>query len=138
MDCVCIYGYALFVYIPITVRALTSALPLLIVQILAVIPFDWVRWMLVGIAATISSVFLAGNLFMVRHPPVPDSHAYPDKELKASAKYGLILTAVVVALNVGLALTFKLYFFHLVDAPKSTPTTAPPGTTAPANATLHR
>lgn len=115
MDCVCIYGYALFVYIPITM--------------LAIIPFDWVRWMLVGIAATISSLFLAGNLFM---------------ELKSSAKYGLILTAVVVALNIGLALTFKLYFFHLVDAPKEKPTTAPPTTTPPpttaaaANASLQR
>lgn len=69
MDCVCIYGYALFVYIPITVRGQDQRTPLLIVQILAVIPFDWVRWMLVGIAATISSVFLAGNLFMVRYLP---------------------------------------------------------------------
>lgn len=33
---------------------------------LAVIPFDWLRWVLVGIAAAISSVFLAGNFFAVR------------------------------------------------------------------------
>ena len=43
-------------------------------------------------------------------------------------KYGLIITAIVVALNIGLALTFKLYFFQLADLPP-----APP---APTNGTL--
>jgi len=114
MDCVCIYGYALFVYLPVTM--------------LALIPLDWVRWLLVGVAALVSSLFLAGNLFV---------------ELRSNVKYGLLIAGLVVLFNVGLALTFKLYFFRLVESSGNSGTTVPPttvpGTTPPAttlNATL--
>jgi len=82
IDCLCIYGYALFIFIPIT--------------IVSVAPIEWFRWTMVAAAGAVSTVFLVANLW---------------NELRQNSQYGLIIALVVALLHVGLALTFKLVFF---------------------------
>jgi hypothetical protein len=86
LDALCIYGYALFIYIP--------------AAILSPIPSSIARWILVAIACGISTTFLVGNFF---------------RELKANVKYGLFIVLGIAALHLGLALVVRLYFFQVAD-----------------------
>ncbi|KIK80562.1 hypothetical protein PAXRUDRAFT_833454 [Paxillus rubicundulus Ve08.2h10] len=84
VDALGVWGYALFVWIP--------------VSILCVIPEPITRWVLVGIAFGISGYFLVANAY-----PVLAS---------ADAKATRLLIIVVGALHAGLALSFKVLFFN--------------------------
>jgi len=86
---VCIYGYSLFVFIPIAV--------------LCIIPIDWLRWVLIEVATFDSIVFLVMNFF----PPLIKNNLAESKKVLG----GLIIIAIVSLLHFGLGLTFKLYFF---------------------------
>jgi len=91
LDCLCIYGYALSIYIPVAV--------------ICVAPSEIVRWVIVGVAGLISTAFLVVNFF---------------REIRKENKWGLWIIVVITLLHVGLALTFKLYFFSSLT--KFTPT----------------
>jgi hypothetical protein len=108
------------------------------VQILAVIPSEIVRWVLVGAACLISTAFLVGNFFKVRQwktQPLASrlrssffytvvvvcqfsrctrGDVFGVQELRSNLQYGIWIIAVVGLLHVGLALVFKLYFFRIV------------------------
>uniref|UniRef100_A0A3P8W526 Protein YIPF n=1 Tax=Cynoglossus semilaevis TaxID=244447 RepID=A0A3P8W526_CYNSE len=84
LETVCVYGYSLFIYIP--------------TSILWIIPFEWLRWMLILVAMVISGSVLVLTFW----PAVRDE-----------AK--LIAVATVVAillLHTLLAVGCKMYFFH--------------------------
>jgi len=93
---VCFYGYSLFVFLPIAV--------------LCILPFDWLRWALIGAAVADSIVFLVMNLF----PPLVKNNLEESKKVLG----GVIVIAIVALLHVGLGLTFKFYFFHYTDIQK--------------------
>ncbi|KAG8216083.1 hypothetical protein J3R82DRAFT_8084 [Butyriboletus roseoflavus] len=83
VDALGVWGYALFVWIPVSV--------------LCVIPESITRWVLVGVAFAFSGYYLAVNVY-----PILSS---------ADAKATRLLIIVVAALHAGLALTFKVVFF---------------------------
>jgi len=85
LDVICIYGYSLFVYIPISV--------------VCVIPIAIMQWVLVFAACALSGWFLLSNMF------VPIKNA-------SHLKKGMVIMLVLGALHVGLALMYKLYFFE--------------------------
>ncbi|KAJ7518435.1 hypothetical protein O6H91_21G068700 [Diphasiastrum complanatum] len=78
----CLYGYSLFIFIPASV--------------LSVVPVEIFRWVIVGIAAVMSAIFLALNI---------RSHIKT-----ASDRWFLVVTGSFL-LQLGLALVMKLYFF---------------------------
>lgn len=86
---VCIYGYSLFVFLPIAV--------------LCIIPFEWLRWLLIGLATADSILFLGMNFF----PPLIKNNLAESKKVLG----GVVVIAIVALLHFGLGLTFKLYFF---------------------------
>jgi hypothetical protein len=86
MQLLCIYGYSLFIYFPIAIPC--------------ILPYEWLRWVLVGIACIISTVFLVLNLWI---------------PLRAQLGKALFCLLGIVALHVGLALVFRLYFFSFDD-----------------------
>ncbi|KAJ7083435.1 hypothetical protein C8R44DRAFT_992000 [Mycena epipterygia] len=83
VEAVALWGYAMFVWIP--------------VSILAVIPNSIVRWVLVGIGFGLSGYFLVRNIY-----PILSS---------ADAKATRLFIILIAALHAGLALTFQLLFF---------------------------
>jgi len=83
VEAVAVWGYAMFVWIP--------------VSILCVIPVPILRWVLVGVAFSLSGYFLIANVY-----PILSS---------AEAKPMRLLIIVIAALHAGLALTFKMLFF---------------------------
>uniref|UniRef100_A0A6B2L9W2 Protein YIPF n=1 Tax=Arcella intermedia TaxID=1963864 RepID=A0A6B2L9W2_9EUKA len=83
IDVLCIYGYSLFIYSPIAV--------------LCIINITWVRWLVVGIGCLLSTSFLVVNLWM---------------PLRAKLAHAIPTLLVLACLHVGLALTFRLYFFN--------------------------
>jgi len=83
IEILCIYGYSLFVYIP--------------VALLCIIPFDWVKWMVVGIGCLFSTAFLIVNLWM---------------PLREKLAHAIIILIILALFHLGLALTFLLYFFN--------------------------
>jgi len=78
----CIYGYSLFVYLPIT--------------LLCLIPQTWAKWVFVGVGLALSTGFLVVNLWM---------------PLKEKLGCAFLILLIIAILHVGLALTFRLYFF---------------------------
>ena len=86
LEIVCVYGYSLAIFIPIS--------------ILWIAPYDWIRWVLV-----IIGVFASGSvLAMTFWRAVEDDNR----------KYGITTIAVIVTLHFMLALGFKLYFFTTI------------------------
>eukprot|EP00743_Colponemidia_sp_Colp-15_P001302 GILK01001426.1.p1 GENE.GILK01001426.1~~GILK01001426.1.p1 ORF type:complete len:347 (+),score=49.98 GILK01001426.1:54-1094(+) len=83
---VCIYGYSLFVFVPIT--------------IFAVIPSEVFRWIIVVFGLALSLAFLLGNLWREM-----DQHI----EKKKYMVLGFVLGA-----QIGLILTYKLVFFGYI------------------------
>jgi len=83
VEAVAVWGYAMFVWIP--------------VSILCVIPIPILRWVLVGVAFSLSGYFLIANVY-----PILSS---------AEAKPMRLFIVVIAALHAALALTFKMLFF---------------------------
>jgi hypothetical protein len=86
----CIYGYSLFIFIPIA--------------ILCIIPINLVRWCIISGATALSVLFLLMNFY----PPLL-KNGYEESRQQLLA--GLVTSAIIALLHLGLALTFKLYFF---------------------------
>jgi len=82
IEILCIYGYSLFIYLP--------------VSLLAIVPIDWAKWVCVGIGFVLSTGFLVVNLWM---------------PLRSRLGYAILTLVIIAALHAGLALTFRLYFF---------------------------
>lgn len=82
LQLICVYGYSLFIYIPISV--------LLSIQV------NWFQWMLVIIAA-----FLSGSVLLLTLLP----------PLRLS-RHKLLLIIGIIACHSLLAVGFLLYFFH--------------------------
>jgi len=81
----CVYGYSFFVYIPAS-----------IVMIIPSTKFDWLRWLIIAIAAVFSTLFLVKSYIL---------------PFKVAIKRGFIVLICIAVVNMGLALAFKLYFF---------------------------
>eukprot|EP01102_Stenamoeba_stenopodia_P017123 TRINITY_DN6099_c0_g1_i1.p1 TRINITY_DN6099_c0_g1~~TRINITY_DN6099_c0_g1_i1.p1 ORF type:complete len:337 (+),score=57.08 TRINITY_DN6099_c0_g1_i1:253-1263(+) len=82
-DHLCIYGYSFFVYIPAT--------------FILLIPANWLRWIIMGIAGASSTLFIVKNYYKPYLPAI---------------KKALIVLLVQAALHVALMLTFKFKFFN--------------------------
>lgn len=82
-DHVCIYGYSFVVYIPAT--------------FILLIPANWLRWIIMGIAGASSTIFILKN--------------YSKPYIPAMKKAFLVLL-VQAALHIALVLTFKFKFFN--------------------------
>jgi len=78
----CIYGYSLFIYLP--------------VSIICVVPLTYLRWVMVAVACIVSTSFLVVNSYQV---------------FKQHMKQGFIILVIMALLHVGLALTCQLVFF---------------------------
>lgn len=87
LDILCLYGYSLFVYIPIS--------------FLLLIPSGTVDWILVIIAASLSGAVVAISLW----PLMRDG----------SKKSRLIILTFVILAHVAFSLSFRLYFFESID-----------------------
>lgn len=83
LELVCVYGYSLFIYIP--------------VSILWTIQVNWLQWLLVIVAACIS-----GSVLLLTLMPA----------LKLS-KHKLVLILGIISCHTLLAAGFMLYFFHV-------------------------
>lgn len=83
IELICIYGYSLFVYIP--------------VSILWTIQINWLQWSLVLVAALLSGAVLLLTLMPA---------------LKLS-RHKILLTVAIVTCHFLLAAGFMLYFFHV-------------------------
>ncbi|EFA77607.1 Yip1 domain-containing protein [Heterostelium album PN500] len=109
LDMLCIYGYALFIFIP--------------ASIICLIPVGLVQWIVVGVCTLVSGAFLVTNVFA----PLKGDYT----------KRGLIICGGIAALHLGLALLLKLYFFAnntdgqfvVTPTPSPTPTLTPTTTT---------
>ncbi|KAK5643974.1 hypothetical protein RI129_007819 [Pyrocoelia pectoralis] len=86
LELICVYGYSLFVYIP--------------VSILWSIQVIWLQWMLVLIAAVLSGSVLVLTL-------------YPALQL---SKRKFILVVYVACCHLLLAIGFKVFFFHMPES----------------------
>ena len=88
MRLVCLYGYALTAFVPISV--------------VCMIPSEVVRWMSIAAGAAASSTFLVSNLWAPLGELNPDSTAVSQLPVVAVA---------VLAWNAGLAALLKIFVF---------------------------
>ena len=91
VDVLCIYGYTLSVFVPIS--------------ILCVIPSNLLRWLLILVGGGISAVFLLSNF----HAHLAD--CFPYGEGDAKRKMYLLLGSMGL-FHIVLLVIFKIYFFH--------------------------
>jgi len=91
VELLCIYGYSLSIFIPVSV--------------LWTIQISGLQWFLCGAAFLLSSGVL---VFALWNNSVKDSGVRKN--------FGFVLIAVVIALHLLLALGFMLYFFHVPNA----------------------
>lgn len=84
LELVCLYGYSLTIYIPISM--------------LWMINVDWLRWVLVLVGLVLSSAVLLLALW----PAVKNDEK----------KFAAVALFLVFAFHAGLAIGFRLYFFH--------------------------
>jgi hypothetical protein len=119
VDALGVWGYALFVWIPISVGRLACVNcrgtdePQQ--QMLCVIPESITRWALVGVGFGLSGYYLGANVYPIlssvsRFLIVRDLDV-DLAALQADAKATRLLIIVIAALHAGLALTFKVLFF---------------------------
>ncbi|CAB1342217.1 unnamed protein product [Coregonus sp. 'balchen'] len=101
LETVCVYGYSLFIYIPTSV--------------LWILPFEWLRWLLILVAMVISGSFLVLTFW----PVVRD-------DTKVTA---FTTVATIVVLHALLAIGCKMYFFQTATR-TVTPTVPTPNHTA--------
>merc|ERR1719240_2263874 len=94
VDVLCIYGYTLSVFVPIS--------------ILCVLPSNVLRWLLVLIGGAISAVFLLSNF----HAHLADCFPYGEGDAKRKM---YVLLGSMSALHLVLLILFKLYFFRTRD-----------------------
>jgi len=89
IEAIAIWGYAQFVWIPVSV--------------LCVIPVPILRWVLVLLAFGFSGWFLGSNIY-----PILAS---------AEAKATRLLIIILAAIHLGIAITFKVLFFsyYVID-----------------------
>jgi hypothetical protein len=80
----CIYGYAMTIFIPVSFAC--------------IVPNEYVRWILVGIATLLSGLFLLGNFKATIYAAAP---------ARAS-----MLLLIMAAVHGGMGLALKLYFFQ--------------------------
>lgn len=78
----CLYGYSLFVFIP--------------ASFLSVLPWEIVRWLVVGAASFMSAIFVGGNI---------------RSQIKSASERWLAIVMGTVVLHLALGLVLKLYFF---------------------------
>jgi hypothetical protein len=83
LELICIYGYAMFIFIPISV--------------VCVIPLDGLKWGLSAVAFLCSGLFIVVNVW----PSVS----------QANRGLAVILTGVMLACHLGMTLLFKFFFF---------------------------
>ena len=91
VEVLCIYGYTLAVFVPVSV--------------LCIVPSNALRWLLMLIGGAISAVFLLSNF----HAHLAD--CFPYGEGDAKRKMYLILGSMS-AFHIVLLLLFKIIFFH--------------------------
>ncbi|KAF7327755.1 hypothetical protein MKEN_00355100 [Mycena kentingensis (nom. inval.)] len=103
VEAIALWGYSMFVWIP--------------VSIIAVAPFNSVRWALVGVAFGLSGYFLVRNVYPIL--------------ATAEAKSTRLLIIIIALLHAALALTFKLLFFSYDIVRADTPPAADPVPNAP-------
>ncbi|KAF9107257.1 hypothetical protein BGX27_008809 [Mortierella sp. AM989] len=98
LEMLALYGYALTIWVP--------------VAILSVIPIELARWILLGIGAGLSGVFLIRNMYPVLS--------------RAEAQIAKIILILVILFHGALALVLKYKFFaYSAGAPPSTPPPPP-------------
>ena len=121
----CIYGYSLFIYLPIAVthskykrfsNILISIPPKKVISIFSIGKLSWLSWLLIMSACAWSTLFLVVNFYFT---------------IKPHSNSLLILLLPIILCSVGLALAFKFYLFQfpIFTSPTTAPTAAP--TTAP-------
>lgn len=90
-DVLCIYGYTMAIFVPIS--------------ILCVLPSNPLRWLLVLLGGAISSIFLLSNF----HAHLADCFPYGEGDAKKKT-YSLL--GLMLVFHVVLVFVFKVYFFH--------------------------
>jgi protein YIPF1/2 len=90
VDVLCIYGYTLAIFVPISIAC--------------VIPSEFLRWLLLAIGGGISAIFLLSNF----HAHLAD--CFPYGEGDAKRKMTLLLGAMA-GFHFVLLVIFKIYFF---------------------------
>eukprot|EP00088_Acartia_fossae_P045177 TRINITY_DN4840_c0_g1_i2.p1 TRINITY_DN4840_c0_g1~~TRINITY_DN4840_c0_g1_i2.p1 ORF type:complete len:490 (-),score=122.36 TRINITY_DN4840_c0_g1_i2:342-1811(-) len=93
VELVCVYGYSIVIYIPISILWLIC------------VKFGWVQWILVLVAASLSGIVLFTTIW----PAVRES----------APKSSLLVMVFVLGLHFLLAAGFMLYFFHGSGIPDS-------------------
>mmetsp|Transcript_4517 Transcript_4517/g.7586 ORF Transcript_4517/g.7586 Transcript_4517/m.7586 type:complete len:230 (-) Transcript_4517:545-1234(-) len=91
VDILCIYGYTLSIFVPISV--------------LCVLPSETLRWLMVFFGGAVSGIFLLSNL----HAHLSDCFPYGEGDAKRKM---YILLGGMAAFHMLLLILFKLYFFH--------------------------
>lgn len=91
VDVLCIYGYTLSVFVPISV--------------LCVLPNNFLRWLLVLLGGAVSAVFLLSNF----HAHLADCFPYGEGDAKRKM---YLLLGSMGTFHLVLLFLFKLYFFH--------------------------
>ncbi|KAL1499738.1 hypothetical protein AB1Y20_012425 [Prymnesium parvum] len=90
VDVLCIYGYTLSVFVPISV--------------FCVLPSNLLRWLLLILSGLISGIFLLSNF----HAHLADCFPYGEGDAK---KKTYLILGSMLAFHVGLLIIFKAYFF---------------------------
>lgn len=91
VDVLCIYGYTLSAFVP--------------VSILCVLPSNLLRWLLVLLGGGVSAIFLLSNF----HAHLADCFPYGEGDAKRKM---YLLLGSMGAFHVILVIIFKIYFFH--------------------------
>ncbi|KAF9356618.1 hypothetical protein BGX34_009843 [Mortierella sp. NVP85] len=107
LEMLALYGYALTIWIP--------------VSILSVIPIELARWILLGIGAGLSGVFLIRNMYPVLS--------------RAEAQIAKIILILVIIFHGVLALLLKYRFFAFNNVGAPTAPDAPPAAPTPTPST---
>ena len=92
VDVLCIYGYALSPFIPIS--------------ILCVVPSNLLRWLLVLLGGAVSLIFLLSNF----HAHLADCFPYGEGDAKRKM---YVMLGTMAAFHAVLLMLFKFYFFSL-------------------------
>ena len=123
LELVCLYGYSLTIYIPVSLLWLIQVMLMLLLIVLSVViqrspwlQISWWQWLCVLLGAGLSGVVLFTPIWpAVRHQ---------------AARSAAIVMVVIVTLHLLLAVGFMLYFFHVPAAaaagPHNSTEVAPP------------
>ncbi|CAG9464143.1 unnamed protein product [Pedinophyceae sp. YPF-701] len=103
---VCIYGYSLSPFIPVSA--------------LSVIPSTELQWVLVAVATALSAIFLVLNFRSCILQAIADAQEWIENSVVGRSFLGklsdtglsYVILLTIALLHVGLGLAMKLYFFH--------------------------